>query len=350
MTSTFDQFTVFMEKYNFDIITLSETWLNPNVLEYVKMLGYNIYFKNRNSRGGGVRVYVKENLKCKTRKDIMKIDTEFEHLWLEIEGKQKNSKLLICPLYQPKFTDEEKLSWIDRLNLILEAGLQNWNGNVVITGDTNINLINSSHVKNIYMDTLQSYDLLQHVEKPTRKGKSLIDHIITHSSCKVSTCHVLPTPEISDHDAIYVCINTRISRYEPRFKIIRDLKNFLLDSYIQDTFILPFNLVYATDSADDGLDTFNTLINSCIEKHTPLKRIKVTWPPAPRIRDLQISDLQRQCKKHRYRAHQSQTILDWNNFREIRNKLKQTIKHTKKKTNSPNTSSEKRQNCSTAYS
>ena len=58
--------------------------------------------------------------------------------------------------------------------------------------------------------------------------------------------------------------------------------------------------------------------------------MKVTRPPAPWIHDLRISDLQRKCKEHRHQAHQSQAVLDWNNFRNTRNKLKQVIKHTKK--------------------
>ncbi|XP_066921407.1 uncharacterized protein [Clytia hemisphaerica] len=30
-----------------------------------------------------------------------------------------------------------------------------------------------------------------------------MDHISTNSSCKVKFCNVLPTPEMSDHDAVY---------------------------------------------------------------------------------------------------------------------------------------------------
>jgi len=74
MISTFDQFTVFAERYKFDIITMSETWLkdNPHLLEYVKIPGYATFFNNRNAnrRGGGVGAYVKEGLKCKVSLNI----------------------------------------------------------------------------------------------------------------------------------------------------------------------------------------------------------------------------------------------------------------------------------------
>lgn len=168
------------------------------------------------------------------------------------------------------------------------------------------------------------------MKSPTRKGKSLIDHVVTNSSCKIKTCDVLPTPEISDHDAVFVCLNNRVARFEPRFKIIRDMKNFDLQTYVQDAAKLPYNLVYATDSADDSLDSLNKLLLSCIERHAPLKRIKITRPQAPWMKDLRIADLQRTCREKRYYAHQSQTANDWDEFREARNTLKRRIKSTKK--------------------
>ena len=47
---------------NFDILTLSETWLteNQNLLNYVELSGYDLYYNNRgNKRGGGVAAYVR---------------------------------------------------------------------------------------------------------------------------------------------------------------------------------------------------------------------------------------------------------------------------------------------------
>ena len=200
-----------------------------------------------------------------------------------------------------------------------------WYGNFILTGDMNIDLLAESVSKESYQEVLHFLDLTQHVKSPTRKGKSLIDHIITNSSCKVKFCDVLPTPEISDHDAVFVCLNTRVARFEPRFKIIRDMKNFELQSYVNDAAMLPYNMVYATDSANDTLDSLNKLLLSCIERHAPLKRIKITRPQAPWMKDLVIGDLRRTCRDKRYTAHQTQSIRDWNEFRDARNNLKQKI-------------------------
>ena len=79
LASTFTEFEAMNYECNFDILTLSETWLteNQNLLDYVELSGYDLYYKNReNKRGGGVAAYVRESLKCKIRKDFCSLDTD----------------------------------------------------------------------------------------------------------------------------------------------------------------------------------------------------------------------------------------------------------------------------------
>ena len=53
-------------------------------------------YKNRNvCKGGGVGAYIKDSIVFKRRKDIENLQPEFEHMWLEIPGKNKTSKLLL---------------------------------------------------------------------------------------------------------------------------------------------------------------------------------------------------------------------------------------------------------------
>ena len=59
-----DEFSYMMNKYKFDIVALSETWLknNKTQLEYAQIDGYKSEFKNRESKsGGGVALYIKQH-------------------------------------------------------------------------------------------------------------------------------------------------------------------------------------------------------------------------------------------------------------------------------------------------
>ena len=55
----------------------------------------------------------------------------------------------------------------------------------------------------------------------------------------------------------------------------------------------------------------------------------MTRPPAPWLKDLNISNFQMQCDILRKRAHDPQLDHDWNNFREMRNGLRDASKPQK---------------------
>ena len=93
-----------------------------------------------NKRGGGVAAYVRESLKCKIRKDFCSLDTDIEHLWLELQGKNCHSHLLIGAFYQPNFETKSKLEWLKKLILWIIT-FHVWNGLLLITGDFNVDFL-----------------------------------------------------------------------------------------------------------------------------------------------------------------------------------------------------------------
>ena len=88
----------------FDIFTLSETWLHGNrhLLQYT----YNFVYENRQQkREGEVEAYreeeldfkIREDLKrdFKIREDLNRLDTTIGQLWLETKGKDKKASILL---------------------------------------------------------------------------------------------------------------------------------------------------------------------------------------------------------------------------------------------------------------
>ena len=71
--STFNEFSLMQDEYEFDVITLSETWLKDYKYQQnnVHINGYNAIFKNWTiKREGGVGFYIKDQLKHKIHKDL----------------------------------------------------------------------------------------------------------------------------------------------------------------------------------------------------------------------------------------------------------------------------------------
>ncbi len=75
---------------------------------------------------------------------------------------------------------------------------------------------------------------------------------------------------------------------------------------------------------------FTNLITECIERHAPLKRTKITRPPAPWLHEKEIKSLQNQRDLLRHKAHSLKTPDIWQAFRDVRNRLKTKIKEAKR--------------------
>ena len=202
---------------------------------------------------------------------------------------------------------------------------------MIVTGDFNIDLLNGDEITvNKYKDILNSYDLIQHITKPTRKNKTLIDHISTNLPYKVSEGNILPCDVISDHDAPYIVINIKKQRFESRYKYVRDEKKLVMDKYITDFQSLPLSIIYSFDNPEDQIDILNDLIKSCIDLHAPLKKNKFTRPPAPWMRSNTITFYQSELVKTRLNAQTTNLPEHWNLYRSTRGKLKSIIRSEKR--------------------
>ena len=130
------------------------------------------FFRNSDEKsGGGIGVYVKDCTNYKVRNDIVSINETLDHLWIEVQGKNKRSPYLI------------RLTWFAS-NLVLEmlkksyglkkinavpSSIKNARGSsIILTGDTNIDL--SSTASYMQEQILDPYKLFCHVIEPTHKG------------------------------------------------------------------------------------------------------------------------------------------------------------------------------------
>ena len=232
LLSSLDELILTMEKYPFDVITMTETWLKDNAqrLQYATIPGYSPEFRHHNNLHGGVGAYIRDSLEYKRRKDIENVEPDLEHPWIEFPGRNKYIKLLMGTVY----CSEKILSfgdWLEKFENILSHLTTTWDGLIVVTGDMNIDLGNSNSTKKKkYLDTLLALNLHQHVTKPTTRTNrtaTVIDHIISNIENRISYTDILPCPLVNDHDAVYACVNIEVSRFEKRYKYI-DMKRTLM--------------------------------------------------------------------------------------------------------------------------
>ena len=131
----------------------------------------DLAYRDRDEKcGGGAGVYIRDTIEFEVCSDILKLDDSIEHLWVEIQGRKKNSACLIGVFYQPISENNKKLEWLEKLDSVLSIVKSTWKGTVRITGDSNIDLLASTEIQKRYIEVLETYDLNNHISKATRIG------------------------------------------------------------------------------------------------------------------------------------------------------------------------------------
>ena len=205
----------------------SETWLknNPELIECVKIPGQQMKYRNRK------KMYIRENMKYKTRLDLENVHPSLEHLWIEMPGRNSHSRVLVGVVH-PSNSVMNIQEWF---NSLLARINNSWDGMLILIGDMHIDLLNPVNTRQ-YNELLQVFHLEQMAQEPTRESKhssTLIVHIV--SKCPSRTTHtgILPCSVVSDHDGIFAL---------PRYKFIRHMKNFDETALVNDLEDTPYLL------------------------------------------------------------------------------------------------------------
>ena len=64
------------------------------------VMNLRIKINRDENRGGEVGIYIRGTIEFKVRNVILKLDESIEHLWVEIQGRKKNSECLFGVFYQ----------------------------------------------------------------------------------------------------------------------------------------------------------------------------------------------------------------------------------------------------------
>ena len=164
--------------------------------------GFNIVSSPRNTRGGGLAIYIRKkyNFECLTRLNMM--EEQMETLFISV-----NDQYLIGCIYRPPNCNFSV--FLDALRGKLEFIRRNCcDQSVVLHGDFNINLLNRFCGRSLeFISLMFQYGFFPVILRPTRVGSrsaTLIDHIWTDSTNLFRRSGIVLS-DISDH--FPVCSN-----------------------------------------------------------------------------------------------------------------------------------------------
>lgn len=211
-----------------DVLCFTETFLKTGQENYIKLSEYEMatnYCRDK-SRGGSC-ILVKKGLDFKDLTFLKQHTCQnvFEICGIDIPC----IKTVIICLYRTPTSDVTV--FIKKLdNVLYELFRKNkFNGNIVITGDFNINLLKSNTATKLFLDLVNSYNLTNHINAPTRKN-SCLDLVL--SNIKKTTASVLPL-HLSDHNTAQMLeFPIKHKKLKPAFHFIY-VRDYSLENVIK---------------------------------------------------------------------------------------------------------------------
>ena len=191
-------------------IAVTETWLTEALQDVFVIPGYKFVSSPRiNKSGGGVGLFLKNDLDYIVRIDLSKMTPFIECLFVEIRRIGSKS-LLIGSVYRPPNSDVHLFNteWLSIINTIDQAK----NVIAVIAGDFNLNLLkHSNHAPTgEFLNNLLSYNFMPTIRVPTRittTSATLIDNIFINK-IKYNYNTALVYNDISDHLVTILSLRT----------------------------------------------------------------------------------------------------------------------------------------------
>uniref|UniRef100_UPI0029161788 endonuclease/exonuclease/phosphatase family protein n=1 Tax=Escherichia coli TaxID=562 RepID=UPI0029161788 len=225
--------------HSYDIFRVAETWLGPFVSDDVIQVGrYKVFRQDRNLRGGGVALYIKDNLKCtilassetQTSNSSGKPEVpEYIFCSVQVGGSEP---VLVSVIYRPP-----AVSFTRNSNLLID--LRNFCSDYshkIIIGDLNADLLKeSSDAKFLSKLSAElSLQLVQHgATHHTPTSHTWIDLILVDDNDTVLDARNLPANFHSRHNLIDVCISCNFMKTDEKIIKYRNYKDICPNLLVQ---------------------------------------------------------------------------------------------------------------------
>ena len=323
-SSHFSEFCHIFVNSEIDIVAVSETFFKDS--SNMEIPGYNVFSVNRNEkRGGGVALYVREGINSKILCKSTGESSQPEFILMDIT--LNSEKILVMSIYRPP-----KVGYMDNVEKELFKYMSEYKY-TVICGDLNARFGSGSAETKILENMLQVCNLEPLPLKATYHTKdcdSILDVIATNCNNIVLSYGQQPAPGFSNHDLIYCVMDLQKPKHQQQYVTYRDMKIFALDEFVEEVGRVDWNTLYNVHEIDEKLGIFNNTFMQIIDKHAPLKRVKVKKNGGPWM-DSEIYELMDRRDAARKKWLRTKNCDDKESFRIIRNKTKQSIRNAKLK-------------------
>lgn len=267
LNNKIDEFRVIFENSKMDLICVSETWFEVSMPDsLVRLDGYNIFRSDRARHGGGVAIYARKSLNCRT---ICKSDAgdPIEHILVELLS--SGSKMMIGCVYRPN-RNIRFSSLMAKLESITVAY-----HDVIIAGDFNSNILLESNLT----DEMAAIGLLPtNLYTPTHyttTASTLLDIFFVGDQSNVLLYDQISASCFSKHDLIFISYDFCCQRGDEHY-LYRDFKNINYNQLYDHLSLVDWDSIYRMPSIDDKLYFVESTVQQLFETSVPLRTKRIT--------------------------------------------------------------------------
>ena len=290
----------------------------------VSIPDYYIIRKDRATRGGGICWYVNVHLKVTTLEIESLEEDRLEQLWIKIN--HNKIKYAFGVIYRPP---DSTVSLEDLDTSLCQVTLAA--DHVILVGDLNINLLKNSTQSSNLLNMLDTYNLKQIIESPTRittDSHTLIDIICLPKTFDFCNCNIYDTFGMSDHLMTSCTLNLPIIKTKPKTIIYKDYSSLNMSALARDAIRIDWNVVYENNSVDEQVAFFTSAVKALIELHIPEKTLIIRKQKLPYITNTIMEMVKLKHKAHtRYLKSKNPSHLNY--YRQLRNLTSEAIKREK---------------------
>ena len=323
-----DQIKNFANSANAAVLSLSETWLDESVHDNeVRIDGYVIERRDRNREGGGVCIYIRENLAFTRRPDVESDDLEFLAVDLLLP---KTKPILIGTCYRPP-KDKDYFSKLEKNILNSPTYMQQES---YILGDFNTNVEGKySSLNKALNGFMNLFNFKQLINEPTRvtvTSSSTIDLILSSDPDRVTQSGVVNIG-MSDHNAIFCSrkINKGFKLNKHNTCKIRSMKDFDQDVFVDKLRNVNWFDVLNCENVDMAWSKFKKLFIDVIDTVAPVKEVRLKYKSEDWFTG-ELVELIHERDKALMKFRKCKDNEMYNIYKNLRNKVQYEIRKAKK--------------------
>lgn len=322
-----------------DIIAIGESWLNKSVSnKLINIDGYKVYRSDRNFKmknvkrgGGGVCVYVRENLKVK-RIDMSNGShyTLIDFSILEIQSAR--TKFLFCNLYRHGDCSDSETN--ELFNRIIELSVNYQH--VVVCGDFNANSfdVNKYSKLNVLGDYMTKINDNCATYIAGQFNPSQLDLIFVKNLNDVKHFGHFPAIGISNHQAVYSVMNFFTTKGEIKTYKFRNYKIIDDETIHNFAHTIDWSFFEVHNNIDEMVNKLYQIFNRFLDEICPIQIVTSKYKPVPWMNDEIKKLMSERDVFYKWwktnRKHQSSDII-YESYKKLSGKIKSLIRESKQK-------------------